>query len=561
PSSSDTAAVLTDQNVLPVSSSPHTEPTTTTFPASQFDPVIVSSEFGSTMKMELKPGLEEKDVLETTAINLPLEPSMMPPIASNLLQDSIHSHAMSPPGTENIPHDEQKAQRNPIAEMNTERESVDKPVQTKDEVKTDIIEEDGLGYCIKGECDKVYNDAVVDEKTETGYLFVIGRLLSKLIGIARYILPLSMSNFDDAGVLVTFFVPICLLIHLLRVLVFADTCDKDNFDRRILHNALTTIRQREIQIKLLQTEIEKGKNSWNTEMDEKFENLQSEMNQLKARYYTLEEENDKLKAEADETSQMIEREHLKCRDLMEQNKNLEEKNELLKKQSSEIRATVEVLQKENERLVNEVARKSAQLTRLESEANSHSLEIKNLKDQLKTSLTENKILNQRVEELQNETVQLSEMINKIHDSNNVIVHERSSVAEAENDEQMQQNINGESGWSDFDEFDVDSPTTEISDRSKKDHVTAIRFSPAEIMEIAKLRVKLKSVEADLDQTKLIVQKQLDERDHLMRKVEFAEAEAVKRLKEVEAKEAERIEAQNQFKRILGMVEERVNFYE
>lgn len=59
--------------------------------------------------------------------------------------------------------------------------------------------------------------------------------------------------------------------------------------------------------------------------------------------------------------------------------------------------------------------------------------------------------------------------------------------------------------------------------------------------------------------RLALQKQLNERDHLMRRVEFAEAEAAKRLKEVEAKEAERIEAQNQFKKILGMVEERVNF--
>lgn len=46
----------------------------------------------------------------------------------------------------------------------------------------------------------------------------------------------------------------------------------------------------------------------------------------------------------------------------------------------------------------------------------------------------------------------------------------------------------------------------------------------------------------------------------MRKVEFVEAEAVKLSKEVETKEAERVEAQNQFKRILGMVEDRVNFF-
>lgn len=60
---------------------------------------------------------------------------------------------------------------------------------------------------------------------------------------------------------------------------------------------------------------------------------------------------------------------------------------------------------------------------------------------------------------------------------------------------------------------------------------------------------------------MTIQKQLNERDHLISKVEFAETEAAKRLKEMDAKEAERIEAQNQFKRILGMVEDRVNFLE
>lgn len=46
----------------------------------------------------------------------------------------------------------------------------------------------------------------------------------------------------------TIFVPVCLFIHFLRTLVFTDTFDRDNFDRRLLHNALTTIRQREVQI-------------------------------------------------------------------------------------------------------------------------------------------------------------------------------------------------------------------------------------------------------------------------------------------------------------------------
>uniref|UniRef100_A0A915PLT5 Uncharacterized protein n=1 Tax=Setaria digitata TaxID=48799 RepID=A0A915PLT5_9BILA len=528
------AAVLTGNNVLPITPIPHTEPAAIHLPAQT--------------EIELKRGSEEK--VETTVGIQSESHLVLPELPSN----SIFPPATNPPVAEGISPIKEEARWNPLADKGTG--NADGAVQGS-EVKTNIVEEDGLGYCIKGVCDKVYETHVINEKQNTEYLFLIGRWLSKLISIARYLLPSAISNIDDAGVLVTLFVPICLVIHLLRILVFADACDKVNFDRRTLHNALTVIRQREIQIKLMQAEIENGKKTWNAEMDEKFRSLQSEMVQFKAKCHVLEEENDSLKAETDETSQMVERERLKCRDLTEQNKNLVEKNELLTKQISGIHDTVGLLREENERLTSEVTQKSAQLIRLESEGNSHSLEIKNLKDQLKTSLAESKMLHERVKELQNETVQLSEIINEMHYSDNGVASDQPAVTQAGNGEEGQKDMNGGNGWSDFDEFEIENPTApEVRERSNRERGSVPRFSSADIMEVAKLRVQLRTVETDLDQAKLTLQKQLNERDHLIRKVELAEAEAMKRLKEVEAKEAERVEAHNQFKRILGMVEER-----
>ncbi|MCP9265040.1 hypothetical protein DINM_020227 [Dirofilaria immitis] len=433
PSPGDIAAVRTDEDVLRVSVHPHVEPTmAATSLAAQFDPVTASSEFDSTEKMKMEVESEEKGI-ETTTINLLLE---SPPvsIASILPLDSTRSHIINPSETENTLPSEQKIQGDPTTKIDKERKIAGEPIQTEDEVKTDIMEEDGLGYCVRGKCDKVYDSPVIDEKIETGYLFVIGRWLSKLIGIARYMLPLPLNNIDDAGISIGF---------------------------------------------LLRAEMEKEKNAWNSEMNEKFENLQSEMDELKAKYHMLEEENDNLKAETDETSQMMERERRKCRDLAEQNKNLGEKNELLTKQSSEIHTAVEVLHKENERLINE------------------------------TSLSENKILNKRVEELQNETVQLSEIINEIHGSSNVIVHERSSVDKTGD---VEKDVNGKNGWSDFDEDDMDNSATEISEKPKK-----IDFRPLKLWKSRN--------------SELTLQKHLNERDHLMRKVEFAEADSAKRLKE------------------------------
>lgn len=61
---------------------------------------------------------------------------------------------------------------------------------------------------------------------------------------------------------------------------------------------------------------------------------------------------------------------------------------------------------------------------------------------------------------------------------------------------------GESGWSDFGEFDVDNQSTaEVPERPKKYHVVAARISSTEIIEVAKLRVQLKTVESDLDQAR------------------------------------------------------------
>lgn len=58
---------------------------------------------------------------------------------------------------------------------------------------------------------------------------------------------------------------------------------------------------------------------------------------------------------------------------------------------------------------------------------------------------------------------------------------------------------GEGGWSDFDELDVDN-SVEL-EKSKKERLLGPRLSPADIMEVARLRVQLKNVEADLDQAK------------------------------------------------------------
>lgn len=55
------------------------------------------------------------------------------------------------------------------------------------------------GYCDKNECDKVKNIPVADGKSGTDYLLITGKWLSKLIGIARYMLPSSLRNIDDAG--------------------------------------------------------------------------------------------------------------------------------------------------------------------------------------------------------------------------------------------------------------------------------------------------------------------------------------------------------------------------
>ncbi|VDN88964.1 unnamed protein product [Brugia pahangi] len=114
--------------------STYAEPTIATFPAQQFDPVTVSSEFGSAVKMEQKLGSWENDA-ETTTINYQLD------------SPSFSSVSISSSVTEDISHYEQEAQRNSNTEIETERRSVDGPVQTEEEVKTDIIEEDGLvGY-------------------------------------------------------------------------------------------------------------------------------------------------------------------------------------------------------------------------------------------------------------------------------------------------------------------------------------------------------------------------------------------------------------------------------
>ncbi|VDM47035.1 unnamed protein product [Toxocara canis] len=206
------------------------------------------------------------------------------------------------------------------------------------EVRTEIMEEDGLGYCIKGDCNRMFVDpeknsdaasaqpqpgisvnpttplptgqitapsSVVqppaksakeethhqpssqepsiqpadglpsqmgqDRSSPQGQQVVsqsppaesvtqapqniqpapsgLGKWLSRVIALFRYALPPSLAGIDDAGIVVSLMVPICLAIHLLRTFLLSDNSEQDAFDRRTLHDALTAVRERDEQIK------------------------------------------------------------------------------------------------------------------------------------------------------------------------------------------------------------------------------------------------------------------------------------------------------------------------
>ncbi|VDN44141.1 unnamed protein product [Gongylonema pulchrum] len=110
------------------------------------------------------------------------------------------------------------------------------------------------------------------------------------------------------------------------------------------------------------------------------------------------------------------------------------------------------------------------------------------------------MLQQRVEELRNETAQLSEIIEEMRDSGSAVGGD-ASAAHSQSAGNVRENGNGENGWSDFDEFDVDSHPTAVERPKKGRSPCAPRSSPADILEVARLRAQMKNLEADLEQAK------------------------------------------------------------
>uniref|UniRef100_A0A0M3I016 Vegetative cell wall protein gp1 n=1 Tax=Ascaris lumbricoides TaxID=6252 RepID=A0A0M3I016_ASCLU len=541
----------------------------------------------------------------------------------------------------------------------------------------------------------------------------VGKWLSKVISLFRYALPPPLAGIDDAGVVVTLMVPICLVIHVLRTLFLSDNSEQDAFDRRALHDALTAvrerdeqikvfegvvvtlmvpiclvihvlrtlflfdnseqdafdrralhdaltaIRERDEQIKILHMEAEKVHGMANRGKDEKIEQLELdlivilhmeaekvhgmanrgkdekieqleldlgqgklEIQQLRNKCGHLEETNERLRKEADEARKLAESERCKVNALCDEKKQLERSTQMLSDQIAEMQSTMENAREKNEKLEDELADKNALIARLETEARSRAVEVKKLSAQLQTSMEEGAMLRERVDALQNETVQLSEMIDELSKAKEVntavdstahvddhgahesggqwfyrctsmeegamlrervdalqnetvqlseMIDELSKAKEvntavdstAHVDDHGAHESGGSAGWSDIGDFDIETSPSEEKKQSstgnqsrKEKEGSPSKTNPADIMEVARLRAQLKRLEADLDQAKLALQKEENLREHLTRKVELAELEASERKKEAEAKEAERVDTHNQCKKMLIMVEER-----
>uniref|UniRef100_A0A914ZE37 Uncharacterized protein n=1 Tax=Parascaris univalens TaxID=6257 RepID=A0A914ZE37_PARUN len=395
----------------------------------------------------------------------------------------------------------------------------------------------------------------------------VGKWLSKVISLFRYALPPPLAGIDDAGVVVTLMVPICLITHVLRTLFLSDNSEQDAFDRRALHDALTAVRERDEQIKILRVEAEKVHGIASRGKDEKIEQLELdlgqgklEIQQLRNRCGHLEETNKRLKKEADEARKLAENERCEVNALCDEKKQFERSAQMLSDQIAEMQSTMENAREKNEKLEDELADKNALIARLETEARISAVEVKKLTAQLQTSVEEGAMLRDRVDALQNETVQLSEMIDELSKAREVTT---STDSAPHADDHGAHESGGSAGWSDIGDFDIEtSPSEEkkqatTGNQSRKEKEgSPSKAHPADIMEVARLRAQLKRLETDLDQAKLALQKEENLHEHLTRKIELAELEATERKKEAEAKEAERVDTHNQCKKMLIMVEER-----
>uniref|UniRef100_A0A0N5ARS8 Zonadhesin n=1 Tax=Syphacia muris TaxID=451379 RepID=A0A0N5ARS8_9BILA len=421
-------------------------------------------------------------------------------------------------------------------------------ITTQSPQSYDIVGSDGLGYCVKGNCENSLGEEIPahsnDDRAKPAQNFF--KNFSSMYLLSSGEIDLTKVIFLLLGLML-------LSVHLV-MMVFGSESKEENIESKTLHDVLSALKVRDQRIKELFCEIEKARNSVVNDSSEEVLRLDKELKLKEDEVKRLQQNEYDLKAVSEENEKLkgaLNREKARVKILTEQLDKSESsvKACMLNEQLIEVQSNSDALKDK----IDHLERKNA-----ENEVNveNNLKEVSDLKENLKMITEERRNLYKQIDDLKFENAQLSELYETMQ-----------KHAKAENASFAAENVNvsdeqgttaqesGSGGWSDIGDFDIDiadekkgTPEKVDADEKlvKEQSVESYSsLSTSNIVEIARLR-------GQLERAKIKLQEEEKNSGDLLRRLNLAETEAEKCRKEVEVKDAERIDVTAQCKKLLTM---------
>ncbi|KAF7633490.1 hypothetical protein Mgra_00007073 [Meloidogyne graminicola] len=480
-------------------------------------PILSSS--SSTAPPPNIPSIEQPSSF-TPSINEEQQPN--PDIKNNIEENKLENK------NNNIPYEQQNEQK----------------ILRSEENKGENLETSS-DYCYKDDCKQL------DNIPSDNLLTPVDSKIRKMFGY----LPEPLCYFEDTGLIVIVFVVISILLHLTNML-FNKTIVPDVFDHRLLHDCITRLKEQEVIIE--QMNANTAENEHLREIANNSEKLERENKILVERVKNGNDEVSDLRQENCDLRKNL----MNLYHELEQNKNLIE----------ELKNNLEIKENDLKRSETERHNKETELDKTISQL----LQIQNKEKYLDEDLKEALIKIDKLKiELENIIIEFLLVFS---------FRTKLIVESGELDADNGAGSGGSAGWSDIGdgieiaggggtdaELKSGEKTKKILkkktneeeiikeedvNKENKKEINNKDFKLIDILEMAKLKGKLRSLETEREQIKFSLKLEREEKENLQKELDRFKQEIVEKERDCEQRELDRHGLVQQCSKLLQMIEEK-----
>ncbi|KAL3085806.1 hypothetical protein niasHT_034214 [Heterodera trifolii] len=439
-------------------------------------------------------------------------------------------------------------------------------------------------YCFKEDCQELDDRFPNSDQTQhpqqqplSQNPSTLKRMFHEWMASLRSVLPEPLCHFEDTGLIVLAFVITAFVIHLVNLL-FVSNSGPAPLNHRLLHDCITRLKEQELIIEkanknmAINQQFAEAANAAE-HLQKRNEALEESLKSVEKRAFDLEEENGKVKQANKNMGYELEQSQALVAELKA---SVETKLAELKKMNS-VQQRVET---ELSDALNKLAQSQNKEKYLEQDLKEAQLQLERVKLELGEAQKE---MTAKKNECTEKAAEIDELLGVVAEFNKDKIGEKSKSKEREEGrrksqqkpttDEKQQNMDhsgssaasspgqnaslledpdngagsgGSAGWSDLgDGMEIQGAEAETKGGKLLD-----------ILELAKLKSRLRSLETERDQLKLTMKITQEEKEYLAKDLDRLRQELVEKERDSEQRELDRHGLTQQCSKLLQMIEEK-----